>query len=421
MKPVLNAIALAAILLAFQPFCYAGDGVPAYLQPVAELLSRNDVRMMPVGGNDLEVITDGERQWELMLHDINNARQSIYMEYYRWANDDAGRQIHDAVLRKIREGLDVKILLEDLCNPFYPKSYYEELKAAGAQVAFFTDFERQLWEVLPGINSRNHRKIIVIDDCLGYIGGRNIADHYRYTWRDTHMRLSGPAVAQLRKLFMDMWIYRRAPQQNNVQEPTKTGWKEVVTPVSDQNMPFPFRDKTLQMATSGEGDTLLEKSVCLVLQLARQSVYIQTPYFCPTDTLLSCMQAAAQRGVDVRVCLPKESDSGLMTLANQSYYEECLSQKIRIFEYEPRFNHSKVVLCDGCFSMIGSMNMDSRSLCINYEDMAAVYDTEVGEACRLEFLSLLDQSHEVSLEEVQAWPKKEKSARIFWRYHSGQL
>lgn len=421
MKPVLNAIALAAILLAFQPFCYAGDGVPAYLQPVAELLSRNDVRMMPLGGNDLEVITDGERQWELMLHDINNARQSIYMEYYRWANDDAGRQIHDAVLRKIREGLDVKILLEDLCNPFYPKSYYEELKAAGAQVAFFTDFERQLWEVLPGINSRNHRKIIVIDDCLGYIGGRNIADHYRYTWRDTHMRLSGPAVAQLRKLFMDMWIYRRAPQQNNVQEPTKTGWKEVVTPVSDQNMPFPFRDKTLQMATSGEGDTLLEKSVCLVLQLARQSVYIQTPYFCPTDTLLSCMQAAAQRGVDVRVCLPKESDSGLMTLANQSYYEECLLQKIRIFEYEPRFNHSKVVLCDGCFSMIGSMNMDSRSLCINYEDMAAVYDTEVGEACRLEFLSLLDQSHEVSLEEVQAWPKKEKSARIFWRYHSGQL
>ena len=421
MKPVLNAIALAAILLAFQPFCYAGDGVPAYLQPVAELLSRNDVRMMPVGGNDLEVITDGERQWELMLHDINNARQSIYMEYYRWANDDAGRQIHDAVLRKIREGLDVKILLEDLCNPFYPKSYYEELKAAGAQVAFYTDFERQLWEVLPGINIRNHRKIIVIDDCLGYIGGRNIADHYRYTWRDTHMRLSGPAVAQLRKLFMDMWIYRRAPQQNNVQEPTKTGWKEVVTPVSDQNMPFPFRDKTLQMATSGEGDTLLEKSVCLVLQLARQSVYIQTPYFCPTDTLLSCMQAAAQRGVDVRVCLPKESDSGLMTLANQSYYEECLSQKIRIFEYEPRFNHSKVVLCDGCFSMIGSMNMDSRSLCINYEDMAAVYDTEVGEACRLEFLSLLDQSHEVSLEEVQAWPKKEKSARIFWRYHSGQL
>lgn len=421
MKPVLNAIALAAILLAFQPFCYAGDGVPAYLQPVAELLSRNDVRMMPLGGNDLEVITDGERQWELMLHDINNARQSIYMEYYRWANDDAGRQIHDAVLRKIREGLDVKILLEDLCNPFYPKSYYEELKAAGAQVAFFTDFERQLWEVLPGINSRNHRKIIIIDDCLGYIGGRNIADHYRYTWRDTHMRLSGPAVAQLRKLFMDMWIYRRAPQQNNVQEPTKTGWKEVVTPVSDQNMPFPFRDKTLQMATSGEGDTLLEKSVCLVLQLARQSVYIETPYFCPTDTLLSCMQAAAQRGVDVRVCLPKESDSGLMTLANQSYYEECLLQKIRIFEYEPRFNHSKVVLCDGCFSMIGSMNMDSRSLCINYEDMAAVYDTEVGEACRLEFLSLLDQSHEVSLEEVQAWPRKEKSARIFWRYHSGQL
>ena len=110
-----------------------------------------------------------------------------------------------------------------------------------------------------------------------------------------------------------------------------------------------------------------------------------------------------------------------MTLANQAYYEDCLSHKVRIFEYEPRFNHSKVVLCDGCFSMIGSMNIDPRSLCINYEDMAAIYDTEVGEACRMEYFSLLDQSHEVSLEEVQAWPRKEKSARIFWRYHSGQL
>ena len=420
MKPILNTLALAAILLAFQPFCKAGDAVPAYLQPVADHLSRSDVRMMPVEGNDLEVITDGSRQWELMLHDINNARKSIYMEYYRWTNDEAGQQIHDAVLRKIREGLEVKVLLEDLCNPFSPKSYYEELKAAGAQVAFYTDFERQLWEVLPGINNRNHRKIIVIDDCLGYIGGRNIGIHYRDTWRDTHMRFSGPAVAQLRKLFMDMWVYRHAPQQNNVTNNT-VEWKEVVTPASDPEEPFPFRNKTMQIATSGEGDTLLEKSVCLILRLAKEFVYIQTPYFCPTDTLLHSLQAAAQRGVDVRVCLPKESDSGLMTLANQAYYEDCLSHKVRIFEYEPRFNHSKVVLCDGCFSMIGSMNMDPRSLCINYEDMAAIYDTEVGEACRLEYLSLLDQSHEVSLEEVQAWPRKEKSARIFWRYHSGQL
>ena len=284
MKPILNTIALAAILLAFQPFCKAGDAVPAYLQPVADHLSRSDARMMPVEGNDLEVITDGSRQWELMLHDINNARKSIYMEYYRWTNDEAGQQIHDAVLRKIREGLEVKVLLEDLCNPFSPKSYYEELKAAGAQVAFYTDFERQLWEVLPGINNRNHRKIIVIDDCLGYIGGRNIGIHYRDTWRDTHMRFSGPAVAQLRKLFMDMWVYRHAPQQNNVTNNT-VEWKEVVTPASDPEEPFPFRNKTMQIATSGEGDTLLEKSVCLILRLAKDFVYIRPDDACQPGLL----------------------------------------------------------------------------------------------------------------------------------------
>ena len=136
---------------------------------------------------------------------------------------------------------------------------------------------------------------------------------------------------------------------------------------------------------------------------------------------LNTVLAAAHRGVDVRICLPKESDSRLMTLANQSYYEDCLAHGVRLFEYEPRFNHSKVVLCDACLSMIGSMNMDPRSLCINYEDMATIYDTEVGEACRREYLSLLEQSHEVTLEEIESWPNKEKSARRFWRYHSSQL
>ena len=415
MKSFLNTILAAVILLTALPCLAEEVPVPGYLQPVAEHLSRGNPLMMPVGGNDLEIITDGVRQWELMVHDIKNARKSIYMEYYRWTNDDAGRQIHDAVLEKIREGLDVRIMLEDLCNPFAPMSYYDELKKAGAQVAFYTDFERELWEILPEINHRNHRKIIVIDDRLGYVGGRNIAAHYRDEWLDTHLRLTGPAVAQLRKLFTDMWTSRRGPQQNNAAD-ISPAWIETVTPATDPQLPFAFKDKTVQLATSGEGDTLLEKAVCLILQSAHDYVYIQTPYFCPTDTLLHSLQAAASRGVDVRVC-----DSGLMTLANQSYFEDCLAYGVRIFEYEPRFNHSKVVLCDGCLSMIGSMNMDPRSLCINYEDMATIYDTEVGEACRQEYLSLLEQSHEATLEEVQAWPAKEKSARIFWRHHSSQL
>ncbi len=388
------------------------DVIPAYLAPVAGFLSRGDDGMLPAGGNSIEVITDGARQWESLLADIRSARKSIYMEYYRWTDDDAGRQIKRAVMEKIREGLDVRIMLEDLCNPFYRKDFYTDLKKAGAQVAYFTDTERHLWEIVPGINTRDHRKIVVIDDCIGYTGGMNLSVHYRDVWRDTHTRIQGPAVAQLHRLFMEMWLLRRGPEQNDAASGADT--THVISIPEAGNT-------TVQFATSGGGDTLLEEAVCMILQSARSSVYIQTPYFCPTDTMLHSLQAAARRGIDVRILIPEKSDSHLMQIANQGFFEECVSSGVRIYEYEPRFNHSKVVVCDGCLSCIGSLNLDSRSLCINYEAFAAIYGTETGALCRETFLALLEDSHEVTMDHINAWSKKEKNARRFWRRNSSQL
>ena len=368
--------------------------------------------MLPTNGNSIEVITDGTRQWESLLDDIRSARKSIYMEYYRWTDDDAGRQIKRAVMEKIREGLDVRIMLEDLCNPFYRKDFYTDFKKAGAQVAYFTDTERHLWEIVPGINTRDHRKILVIDDSIGYTGGMNLGVHYRDIWRDTHVRIQGPAVAQLRRLFMDMWRQRRGPEQNGASADAVDLFENAIPEAGTE---------TIQVATSGGGDTLLEDAVCLILQSAKNSVYIQTPYFCPTDTLLHSLQAAVKRGIDVRVLIPEKSDSHLMEIANQGFYEECISAGVRIFEYEPRFNHSKVVICDNCLSCIGSLNMDPRSLCINYEVFAAVYGTGTGESCRETFLALLEDSHEITMDHILAWSKQEKNARAFWRRNSSQL
>lgn len=386
------------------------DPVPDYLMPVAEILSRGEEAMMPVDGNEVRVFVGGQRKWESVIEDITSARRSIYMEYYRWTNDDAGRQIRDAVLKKIKEGLDVRIMLEDISNPLYSKEFYMRLKRAGAQVAFFTDTDRPLPDVLPGINTRDHRKIIVIDDEIGYTGGMNLGVSYRDIWRDTHVRVKGPAVAQLRKLFVDMWIARRGPEQNNA-----------LPPSSEMPEIQPSGDKTLQFATSGGGDTLLQDAVCRILESAKSYVYIQTPYFCPTPALLQALQSSALRGVDVRVVVPKETDSKLMTVANQSFFAECISSGVKIFEYEVRFNHSKVVLCDGCLSVIGSLNMDSRSLCINYEAVAAIFGTEVGDRCMDDYSDLLEHSHEVTSDDLNAWNAEDKQSRAFWRKHSGQL
>lgn len=372
--------------------------VSDYLLPVVELLSRGDPALMPAGGNKVEVITDGRVLWERMLQDIRNARRSIRIEYYRWAPDEAGDQIREAVLEKLAKGVQVQILIENFCSPFFPKAFYQKMEKAGARLLYFTDTEGSFSRFFRGIRHRDHRKILVVDEEIGYTGGTNIVKKYRDEWRDTNVRIKGPAVALLSRFFDEMWEQRG-------------GAPVAATPSGPQPVEGGV---PVQLCAYGAGDSIMVKAICKMLDLARERVYIQTPYFCPTDNILRAMREAAERGVDVRILLPREVDEPFMKLANESFYEECLEHSVKIYEYTPRFDHTKMILCDRSLSLLGSTNLDYLSLLINYEVAALVCDAALTERLSSEFLRLLDDTEEITLEGARATFRKDRHDRSFW-------
>ena len=407
----------ATIVIALSTLvCGAQGGDPSQFALLAEHLSRGEKDLMPLPGNSVEIMTSGEHMWELLLEDIRNAKESIWLEYYRWKDDEAGRQIRDAIMEKNREGLDVRLLIEDIANPLYNKEFYWHMRDAGAKLVFFTDTDKPLWQILPNVGVRDHRKIVVIDGQIGFCGGMNLALEYRSFWRDTHLRIEGPAVHQLGKFFMEMWIARGGEVPVDVKE-----W-DSPSLLAEEGIPeTAYSNVTVQFATAGGGDTLLEDAVCDLLKSAKEYVYIQTPYFCPPDHLLAALGEAVARGTEVHILVPDETDIGFATLANQSYFEECLLFGVRIFEYTERMNHAKVILSDDCLAIVGTLNMDNRSLHINHEVVAVIYDTTVAQSSRHEFERLTSGAHEVTLDDIHSWTPQERSARHFWRHNSKLL
>ena len=326
----------------------------------------------------LEVIHSGERKWELLLADLEQARSSICLEYYHFADDESGRTVRDILVRKAKEGIPVRLIVENVAHGFTPKRFFSEMAKAGVTVRFFTDLDR--WDALSGIDCRDHRKIAVIDSRIGYLGGMNLADDYRYRWRDTHLRIEGPSVAQLERIFYRMW----------------TALGGVGAP-AESTVPLP--DDGIEIVAGGPAYPVFVKNYLKALQEAQAYAYLETPYFCPPDTLVSALKAAAGRGVDVRIIVPEKTDHSFMDIANQSFYPELLEAGIRIYEYLPRFDHSKVFLCDAqCW--IGSVNFDNRSLYLDYEVCACIRDAETVLAQKACFLDLLEECREVSAAEA---------------------
>ena len=419
---------LTAFLLAARIVVCAADSPtldPEYAR-VAQLLSRGEADLLPTDGNDITIIPNGELKWQLLLADLEAAQHSICIEYFRWKNDKSGQLISDVIYRKLREGVQVKILLENVSNPLYRKDYYLKMQEAGAQVQFFTDTDRQLWEILPDIGVRNHRKIVVIDGKVGYLGGMNIADRYLNGWLDTHLRINGPAVTALSRLFDDMWEARKGPELKRLEAKALKNDKNVQCEPAEAKpeavfAPGRIHNATMQVATAGAGDLLLEKGVCEIIDLAQRYVYIQTPYFCPPEKVLQSLFKAAGRGVDVRILIPAVSDVEMMTLANKSYFEECLLAGIHILTSDGTFNHSKTIVCDDNISVIGSMNLDNRSMHINHEVLGVIYGSEAASASRDLFLKRSEGALWVTLENIAALPEGKARAMKFWRRHSGLL
>ncbi|MBR1928026.1 MAG: hypothetical protein IJ840_09830 [Bacteroidales bacterium] len=341
-------------------------------------------------------------------------------------------------MRKAREGVKVRFILENIANfPIRPK-FYNEMGKAGVEIVRFTNPRTHLIELVTSLNYRNHRKIVVIDGKIGYTGGMNINDNYFKRWRDTHLRITGPAVASLQYAFLDSWLTgggtldlplldyfpAAAPAGKalvsedhatlgTVRGGTGAEWSEANGVAERSEAPEPptlfpaarLAGKLMQIIPD-EPDLpipMLKYSYEWIIQHAKKYIWLQTPYFVPPEPILDAMKIAARSGVDIRLMLPERADNFITRAANKAYYDEILGAGVRLFLRHGEFIHSKTIVCDDYLSSIGSANIDGRSFDINYEINTYIYDEETALRCKEIYKTDLEKSRELTLEE---WSKR---------------
>ena len=321
-------------------------------------------------GNDVDIFTSGAEKIAALKDDLRRARRSICIQYYIFCDDRVGREVRDILIGRARAGVDVRLIYDHVGCWGTPSRFFREMQQAGIKAYPF--FKVTFPQLGTKINWRNHRKICIIDGAVGYIGGMNIADRYIDggknfdLWRDTHARVRGPIVASLLHSFAVDWNFMGQP---------------LIDDIADPLAPYGKGDVGMQMLTSGptsqwsDIEFIFQKAIAT----ARKRIYIQTPYFLPTDSLLKTLQAAALSHVDVRVMIPLHSDSRMLTYASESYISECLRSGIKFYQYLPGMMHSKTILVDDEFSTIGSTNFDFRSFEHNFEANLFIYSRKVNE------------------------------------------
>lgn len=338
--------------------------------------------------NEIDIFTDGKSKIEALIADIEAARKTIHIQYYIFDDDSTGRRIGDILMRKARQGVAVRMIYDYLGSFSLSNSYLRRMRNAGVEVYPF--FELTLRNLANRINWRNHRKIVVIDDTVAYIGGMNIADRYigkNYSrpWRDTHLRLTGKAVTALQAAFLTDWSYTAGHTP-----PTDTG----TTPAAKfQSLPGATPHAAAQLITAGPNRTWPNIALAYTKAIAdaRKRIYIQTPYFLPSEPLLNALQSAALSNVDVRIMIPEHTDSRLLSYATGSYIESCLKANIKIYMYKAGMLHAKTLIVDDDIVSVGSSNFDFRSFDYNFEANLFVYSREFNTRMADVFMDDLEQ------------------------------
>lgn len=352
-------------------------------------------------GDDIRVFTTGKEKFESLLHDIEQAKEYIHVQYFIIENDITGRQLIDLLERKTREGVTVRVLYDYVGSFYFRPRVLKKMRAAGIDVHPF--MELTFTQFFLRVNWRNHRKVVVIDGTVGYMGGMNIADRYVYgtkkglPWRDTHLRIEGEAVAALEYSFAIDWDF--------------TTRELLATPPKHFAEFKGNPDHLMQMVNSGPSSRWNNISFVFLkaITLAKHSLYIQTPYFLPSDPLLKAMQAVALAGIDVRLMMPRHPDSFMLKLATGSYIKECLQSGIKIYFYEPTMMHAKVLIVDDEFVTTGSTNFDFRSFEHNFEFNALIYSKEFNRKMKDIFEADMEQCTRLSMGKWKQRPLVQKA------------
>ena len=384
--------------------------VPAACQSLSTLLT-NTSQAVSFYGSRLTHYGDGASKMTALLEEIEKARDHIHILYYIFCDDETGARLQQALIRKAKEGVKVRVLYDDVgCNGV-KKEFFQQMRDAGAEVHALLHVRFPM--LTDRVNYRNHRKIVVIDGRIGFIGGMNIADRYVRgtqwgTWRDTHFRIEGSGAAGLQASFLSDWS---ATTKTHISGP------EYYPPVGH------FTDDILQIAPSGpfgKWRALLQADSYAIAR-ARQRIWIQTPYYLPSEVLNTALQEAALAGIDVHLMLPARSDSKVVDLATHSYLDDMMKAGVKISFYKPGFLHSKLLIIDDMLSVIGSANMDFRSFEHNFEINAFVYDREFASRMAAIFEDDLTHCHTVTPGEWFTRPRTRRVAESLMRVFSPLL
>ena len=328
----------------------------------------------PSSAHAVRVLVDGAATYDALLEAIAGARDHVHLEYYIFSADRSGALVRDALVERARAGVKVRLLLDALGSAKTPRRFFDALLDAGGELAWFhpSRFGR-VW-TRTWINLRSHRKIVVVDGRVGFIGGINVTDDENErvnpdAYRDLHLRVDGDIVHSLQALFVDDWAYA-------------TGTRDFIGEVV-RAMPAPSPGPVHAQVLASGPDTRWETIHRLhvgAIHAARRRVWMATPYFVPGEAAMMALTSAAHGGLDVRLMVPRNSDSRLVTYAARSYFDELLAAGVKVYEYGPRMLHSKALLVDDATVIIGSANFDHRSFRLNFEASLLIVDVGVGTA-----------------------------------------
>lgn len=380
---------------------------PERFAKVANLLSETDGAQVS-RGNNVEVFTTGADAFKSLYNDIEGAKEHIHVEFYIIENDKLGNRFRELLERKAREGVRVRVIYDYLGGWKLPIAWRMSLKEAGAFIHPFLAADNFFKFTL--LNYRNHRKLVVVDGKVAYTGGMNLAERYRWgnrlgLWRDTFVRVEGPAVHSMQYSFLVDWSF--------------VDGRVVTDKKYYPELSYFENGERVQVVTSGPDSDWrnIMQGVVAAISRAEKEILIHTPYYMPPEPVMNALETAALSGVRVRVMIPERNDSKIVAAAGRSYIESLLRAGVEVYYYQHNFLHSKAIVIDGYLSIVGTANMDNRSYEQNFEIAAFVYGEKTAQRLVEGFETDMESSRQlnVNLWRHRKWYKRyaESLARLF--------
>ena len=391
----------------------AAEKAPAALRQIAELGTATCG--LPVSSaSSVQLLSGGARTFDSIFAAIREASDHVHLEYYIFEPDRIGTALRDLLVYKAQQGVTVRLLVDALGSKKLGRKFLAPLQAAGAHVALFHD-TRIGRRLRPVTNYRTHRKIVVCDGRIGFTGGVNITDEEDMrvradAYHDVHLRIEGRAVRWLQTTFLEDWAYTTGEYPSDNRSELSLLLPHLLPQVEAGDIP-------VQIVTSGPDNALepIHRMHVAAINASTRRAWLTTPYFVPGEPAMMALTSAALRGVDVRLLVPRRSDSLIVSAAARSYFDELIAAGVKVWEYKARMLHSKTLVVDEHCAMIGTANFDNRSFRLNFEVMAVVYGQALAEPLAAQFETDLRSAAAVPARRPQRFSVRllDATARLF--------